>query len=119
MLYVVFLTIFGSECFSLNLPLNLSIIQKYNGVNNKMFLFYCYRERKTDDEWITLNKIKLPILLNYAQVKLVQEDFYAVIEHCNTILEYDKGEESNSYYFPVYNVTNKFNKTLKLIYLIA
>ncbi|XP_013145080.1 PREDICTED: AH receptor-interacting protein isoform X2 [Papilio polytes] len=55
------------------------------------------RERKTDDEWITLNKIKLPILLNYAQVKLVQEDFYAVIEHCNTILEYDKDNEKALY----------------------
>ncbi|KPI95668.1 AH receptor-interacting protein [Papilio xuthus] len=55
------------------------------------------RERKTDEEWITLNKIKLPILLNYAQVKLVQEDFYAVIEHCNTILEYDKDNEKALY----------------------
>ncbi|KPJ08591.1 AH receptor-interacting protein [Papilio machaon] len=55
------------------------------------------RERKTDEEWITLNKIKLPILLNYAQVKLVQEDFYAVIEHCNTVLEYDKDNEKALY----------------------
>lgn len=50
------------------------------------------RERKTDDEWITLNKIKLPILLNYAQCKLVNGDYYAVIEHCNTVLQYDTGK---------------------------
>ncbi|CAG5045184.1 unnamed protein product [Parnassius apollo] len=55
------------------------------------------RERKTDEEWISLNKIKLPILLNYAQVKLVQGDFYAVIEHCNTILEHDIDNEKALY----------------------
>ncbi|XP_068633299.1 aryl-hydrocarbon-interacting protein-like 1 [Battus philenor] len=55
------------------------------------------RERKSDEEWIELNKIKLPILLNYAQVKLIQGDFYAVIEHCNTILEYDKDNEKALY----------------------
>ncbi|KAL0882974.1 hypothetical protein ABMA27_016465 [Loxostege sticticalis] len=55
------------------------------------------RERKTDDEWITLNKIKLPILLNYAQCKLVNGDYYAVIEHCNTVLQYDTENEKALY----------------------
>ncbi|CAH2048727.1 unnamed protein product, partial [Iphiclides podalirius] len=55
------------------------------------------RERKTDPEWINLNNIKLPILLNYAQVKLVQGNFYAVIEHCSTVLEFDKDNEKALY----------------------
>ncbi|XP_041979263.1 aryl-hydrocarbon-interacting protein-like 1 [Aricia agestis] len=51
------------------------------------------RERKTDEEWITLNKLKLPILLNFAQCKLIKGDFYAVIEHCNTVLEHEPENE--------------------------
>lgn len=56
-----------------------------------MNLFCVFRERKSDDEWKDLNKIKLPILLNYAQCKLINGDFYSVIEHCNTVLEYEPG----------------------------
>ncbi|CAH0751598.1 unnamed protein product [Diatraea saccharalis] len=55
------------------------------------------RERKTDEEWINLNNIKLPILLNYTQCKLKSGDYYAVIEHCNTILQYDKNNEKALY----------------------
>ncbi|XP_026761768.1 aryl-hydrocarbon-interacting protein-like 1 [Galleria mellonella] len=55
------------------------------------------RERKTDDEWISLNKIKLPILLNYAQCKLIKGEYYAVIEHCDTVLEYDEDNEKALY----------------------
>lgn len=62
-------------------------------INNKYNtkLICVFRERKADDEWKDLNKIKLPILLNYAQCKLINGDFYSVIEHCNTVLEYDPG----------------------------
>ncbi|XP_034831777.1 AH receptor-interacting protein isoform X1 [Maniola hyperantus] len=55
------------------------------------------RERKSDEEWIALNKLKLPVLLNYAQCKLVKGDYYHVIEHCNTVLEYDKDNEKALY----------------------
>lgn len=55
------------------------------------------RERKCDDEWVELNKLKLPILLNYAQCKLVKGEYYAVIEHCNTVLEYDQDNEKALY----------------------
>ncbi|CAH0585568.1 unnamed protein product [Chrysodeixis includens] len=55
------------------------------------------RERKTDEEWTELNKIKLPILLNYAQCKLLNGEYYAVIEHCNTVLEYEKDNEKALY----------------------
>lgn len=50
-----------------------------------------FREKPHDTEWNVLNKQKIPLLLNYAQCKLVQNDFYAVIEHCNTILETEPG----------------------------
>lgn len=31
----------------------------------------------------------MPILLNYAQCKLLDGDFYAVIEHCNEVLKHE------------------------------
>lgn len=34
-----------------------------------------------------LNKMKIPILLNYAQCKLLESEYYSVIEHCTTVLE--------------------------------
>uniref|UniRef100_A0A170X9A4 Ah receptor-interacting n=1 Tax=Triatoma infestans TaxID=30076 RepID=A0A170X9A4_TRIIF len=40
-------------------------------------------------EWNQLNQKKLPILLNYAQCKLNLKDYYEVIEHCSTVLQYD------------------------------
>ncbi|KAF9423898.1 hypothetical protein HW555_000956 [Spodoptera exigua] len=55
------------------------------------------RERKGDEEWVELNKVKLPILLNFAQCKLINGEYYAVIEHCNTVLEYDKDNEKALY----------------------
>ncbi|XP_075978222.1 AH receptor-interacting protein-like [Anticarsia gemmatalis] len=55
------------------------------------------RERKGDEEWDVLNKIKLPILLNYAQCKLIKGEYYVVIEHCNTVLEYDQDNEKALY----------------------
>lgn len=48
-----------------------------------------YRERPNDDEWLELIKIKMPILLNYAQCKLLDKDYYAVIEHCTEVLKHD------------------------------
>lgn len=40
-------------------------------------------------EWNDLAKLKVPVLLNYAQCRLLAQDFYAVIEHCNEILQLD------------------------------
>ncbi|KAG8196097.1 hypothetical protein JTE90_007835 [Oedothorax gibbosus] len=48
------------------------------------------REKPGDKEWLELEKVKIPILCNYAQCKLLQKDYYAVIEYTNTILEKDK-----------------------------
>lgn len=34
-------------------------------------------------------KLKVPVLLNYAQCRLLANDYYAVIEHCNDVLKLD------------------------------
>ncbi|KAL0272237.1 UNVERIFIED_CONTAM: hypothetical protein PYX00_005294 [Menopon gallinae] len=47
------------------------------------------KEKPKDKEWRELNNIKLPILLNYAQCKLMEKDYYPVIEHCTTVLEHE------------------------------
>ncbi|XP_077298696.1 AH receptor-interacting protein-like isoform X2 [Arctopsyche grandis] len=45
------------------------------------------KEKPHDVDWKNINNLKLPLLLNYSQCKLAQGDFYAVIEHCTTVLE--------------------------------
>lgn len=47
------------------------------------------RERPQDTEWNDLNAVKLPILLNYAQCKLLSKDYYAVIKHCDEVLKFE------------------------------
>lgn len=47
------------------------------------------REKPRDDEWNVLAKMKTPLLLNFAQCKLLQKDFYRVIELCTEVLTYD------------------------------
>lgn len=47
------------------------------------------REKPKDVEWIALTKIKVPLLLNYAQCKLLEKDFYRVIECCTEVLSYE------------------------------
>lgn len=44
-----------------------------------------YREKPHDTEWLELIKIKIPLLLNYVQCKLIKKDYYAVIEHCTEV----------------------------------
>ncbi|CAH1155775.1 unnamed protein product [Phaedon cochleariae] len=48
------------------------------------------KEKPHDTEWNDLDKQKIPILLNYAQCKLNEGDYYAVIEHCTTVIKSDK-----------------------------
>ncbi|XP_065214356.1 AH receptor-interacting protein isoform X2 [Planococcus citri] len=47
------------------------------------------REKPRDVEWNDLNQKKIPFLLNAAQCKLCLNDYYAAIEHCNSVLEID------------------------------
>ncbi|CAM1301345.1 AIPL1 (predicted) [Pycnogonum litorale] len=45
------------------------------------------REKPGEEEWIKLEDMKVPLLLNYAQCKLILEDYYSVIEHTSTVLK--------------------------------
>lgn len=47
------------------------------------------KEKPHDAEWQELANIKVPLLLNYAQCRLIAGDYYAVIEHCNEVLTLD------------------------------
>jgi AH receptor-interacting protein len=47
------------------------------------------REKPKDEEWIALSKLKTPLLLNYSQCKLLEKDFYRVIECCTEVLSYE------------------------------
>ncbi|XP_031552452.1 AH receptor-interacting protein-like [Actinia tenebrosa] len=47
------------------------------------------REKPGDDEWVQLDKMKIPLLLNYSQCKLLLGDYYEVIRHTSTVLEKD------------------------------
>lgn len=38
--------------------------------------------------------MKIPLLLNYAQCKLLNKEYYSVIEHCSTVLKTEPGNES-------------------------
>lgn len=46
-------------------------------------------EKPNDEEWLVLNRLKTPLLLNYVQCKLIQKEYYKVIEHCTTILKHE------------------------------
>lgn len=48
-----------------------------------------FREKPNDVEWNQLNQKKMPILLNYAQCKLNLKEYYEVIEHCSSVLQYE------------------------------
>lgn len=47
------------------------------------------REKPKDEEWMNLAKIKIPLLLNFSQCKLIEKDFYRVIECCTEVLTYE------------------------------
>lgn len=47
------------------------------------------REKPKDEEWLALAGLKVPLLLNYSQCRLLQKDYYRVIECCTEVLSYD------------------------------
>lgn len=47
------------------------------------------KEKPYDTEWFDLAKYKVPLLLNYSQCKLMDKDYYTVIEHCTEVLKHD------------------------------
>lgn len=56
-----------------------------------LLLYVICSEKPNEEEWLALNHLKTPLLLNYAQCKLIQKEYYAVIEHCTTVLKHDPG----------------------------
>lgn len=63
----------------------------------KHHIMYCnksifdFSEKPNDEEWLSLNRMKIPLLLNYAQCKLLNKEYYSVIEHCTTVLNTESG----------------------------
>jgi AH receptor-interacting protein len=47
------------------------------------------REKPKDEEWNALAKLKVSLLLNFSQCKLLQKDYYRVIECCTEVLSYE------------------------------
>lgn len=48
------------------------------------------REKPQSDPWNRIEEKKVPLLLNYAQCKLLVEDYAEVIRHTTTVLEFDR-----------------------------
>ncbi|TNN28214.1 AH receptor-interacting protein [Liparis tanakae] len=44
------------------------------------------KEHPGDEVWVKLDNMITPLLLNYCQCKLLQGQYYEVIEHCSSIL---------------------------------
>lgn len=47
------------------------------------------KEKPHTEEWDVLNKMKVPLLSNYSQCMMARGDFYATIEHCNSVIQID------------------------------
>ncbi|XP_041839420.1 AH receptor-interacting protein [Melanotaenia boesemani] len=44
------------------------------------------KEHPGDEAWLKLDQMITPLLLNYCQCKLLQEQYYEVIEHCSALI---------------------------------
>ena len=49
------------------------------------------REKPGDEDWTSLDKEKIPFLLNYSQCHLLLGNYYAVIEHTTEVITKDPG----------------------------
>lgn len=47
------------------------------------------REKPGTEEWLALEKMKVPLLLNYSQCMLSTKEYYKAIEHLSAVLEKD------------------------------
>ena len=60
-----------------------------------MLSFVCcngeYREKPGDEDFVKLDQMKIPYLLNFAQCQLLLNDFYPAIEHTTEVLKRDPG----------------------------
>ncbi|XP_048476822.1 AH receptor-interacting protein isoform X2 [Rhincodon typus] len=44
------------------------------------------KEKPGDENWMRLDQMITPLLLNYCQCKMLTEEYYEVIEHCTSII---------------------------------
>lgn len=66
--------------------------RKFHIPNWQYFVFFLnLREKPHDTDWKALNNLKLPLLLNFAQCKLLKNEFYEVIEHSSEVLKFEPG----------------------------
>lgn len=49
----------------------------------------CLREKPGDEDFVKLDQMKIPFLLNFAQCQLLLDDFYPAIEHTTEVLKRD------------------------------
>ncbi len=68
-------------------------------------------EKPNSPEYIELDNMRIPFLLNYAQCKLLLGEYYQAIEHCNSVIEKD-----DSKYECVTNRQTKFTGQIGCIH---
>ena len=67
----------------------------YGGASGKYFEALSYleeqivKEKPQSEEWYAIANTKVPLLLNYAQCKLLEEEYAEVIRHTTSVLEID------------------------------
>ena len=49
------------------------------------------REKPGEEEWVSLDRQKIPFLLNFSQCHLLLGNYYAVIEHTTEVITKDPG----------------------------
>lgn len=70
-------------------------LNKFEEAAQKYFLALSYledlsiKEKAHSDEWNRIEEKKVPLLLNYAQCKLIMTEYAEVIRHTTTVLEFD------------------------------
>ncbi|XP_060782579.1 AH receptor-interacting protein [Neoarius graeffei] len=55
------------------------------------------KEQPGEESWIKLDRMITPLLLNYCQCKLIQGQYYEVLDHCSSLL--NKYEDNVKAYF--------------------
>lgn len=53
------------------------------------------QEHPGDEAWVKLDQMITPLLLNYCQCLLLQNQYYEVIEHCSSLVFKYEGESLN------------------------
>jgi hypothetical protein len=65
------------------------------------YAVFFFSEKPGAEEWLALEKQKIPLLLNFSQCKLYEKDYYKVIEHCSSVLKTDPGELCKTEHYTV------------------